>query len=165
MTGSSSIKAGMFMQKSFKSGGRDCWGRTPSGFPLLQSLEFGRHAGGNESGDCLGLAQFIDLPPRLETENDRSGSLLRQGRFVVLQKEPFECRGGHGLRRGARSLPLLEGAKLYWQAACHKRTDGLRLTETAGRTPCFQLYDHRVERLTGHERKLIMPIPRHSSNW
>jgi hypothetical protein len=152
MTERSSIKAGMFMQKSFKSGGRDCWGRTSSGFPLLQCLEFGGHAGGNESGDCLGLAQIIGLPPGLETENDRSGSLLRHGRFVVLQKEPFECRSGHRLRRGARSLPLLEGGKLYWQAASHKRTDCLRLTETAGRTPCFQFYDHRVERLAGHER-------------
>ena len=151
MTGRALINAGMFMQKSFKSGGRDCWGRTPSGFPLLQCLEFGGHASGNESGDCLGLAQIFGLPPGLETKNDRSGSLLRHGCFVVLQNESFECRGGHSLRRGARSLPLLKGAKLYWQATSHKRTDRLRLTESPGRAPGFQFCDHRVERLTGHQ--------------
>ena len=151
MTGSSSIKAGMFMQKSFKSGGGDCWGRTPAAFPLLQCLEFSGHACGNESGNGLGLAQTFGLPPGLETKNDRSGDLLRHGCFVVLQEEPFECRSGHSLRRGARSLPLLKGAKLYWQATSHKRTDRLRLTESPGRAPGFQLCDHRVERLTGHQ--------------
>ncbi len=151
MTGRVLINAGMFMQKSFKSGGGDCWGRTPSAFPLLQCLEFGGHACGNESGDCLGLAQIFGLPPGLETKNDRSGDLLRHGCFVVLQKESFECRSGHSLRRGARSLPLLKGAKLYWQATSHKRTDRLRLTQSPGRTPGFQFCDHRVERLTGHQ--------------
>ncbi len=119
MTGRVLINAGMFLQKSFKSGGGDRRGRTPSAFPLLQRLEFSGHACGNESDDCLGLAQIIGLPPRLEPENDRNGGLLRHGRFVVLQKEPFECRSGHSLRRGTRSLPLLKGAKLYWQATGH----------------------------------------------
>ena len=151
MTGRSSINAGMFMQKSFKSGGRDCWGRTPSGFPLLQCLKFGGHACGNESGDRLGLTQIVGLPPRLETKNDRSGNLLRHGCFLVLQKESFEGRGGNSLRGGARSLPLLEGAKLYWQATSHKCADRLRLTETPGRTPGFQFYDYGMERLTGHQ--------------
>ena len=151
MIGRSSINTGMFMQKSFKCGGGDCWGRTPSAFPLLQCLELGGHASGNESGDCLGLAQIIGLPPGLETKNDRSGSLLQQRCFVVLQKEPFECRSGHSLRRGAGSLPLLKGAKLYWQATGHKRTNHLRLTESSSRAPGFQLRDYRVERLIGHQ--------------
>ena len=151
MTGSLLIDTGMFMQKSFKSGGCDCWGRTPAAFPLLQCLEFSGHACGEESGDCLGLAQIVGLPPGFEPENDRSGGLLRHGCFVVLQKEPFDCRSGHSLWRGARSLPLLEGAKLYWQTTNHKRTDRLRLTQSTGRTPGFQFCDHRVERLTGHQ--------------
>jgi hypothetical protein len=151
MIGRSSIDTGMFMQKSFKSGGGDCWGRTPSAFPLLQCLEFSGHACGNESGDCLGLAQTVGLPPRLEPENDRSGDLLRHGCFVMLQKEPFQCRSGHRLRRGACSLPLLKGAKLYRQAISHKRADRLRLAETPGCTPGLQFCDHRVEQLTGHQ--------------
>ena len=151
MTGRSLINAGMFMQKSFQSGGGNCWRRTSSAFPLLQCLEFGGHPCGNERGDCLGLAQAFGLPPGLETKNDRSGDLLRHGYFVVLQNEPFECRSGHSLRRGARSLPLLKGTKLYWQTTSHKGTDRLRLTQSPGRTPGFQFCDHRVERLTGHQ--------------
>jgi len=140
------------MQKSFESGGGDCRGRTPSAFPLLQCLEFGRHACGNESGDRLALAQTVGLPPRLEPKNNRSGGLLRQGSFMVLQKEPFKRCRGHGLRRGTRPLPLLKRAKLYWQATGHERSDRLRLTQTPGRPPGFQFGDHGVERLTGHQR-------------
>ena len=151
MSGRSPISAGVFSQKSFKGGGCDCWGRTPSGLPLLQCGEFGWHPSGNKSTDCLGLTQVIGLPPSLETENDRSGSLLRHGCFVLLGKESFECRSGDGLRGGARTLPLLEGSKLYWQAAVHKREDRLRLTQTPGCTPGFQFFDHRVERLVGHQ--------------
>jgi hypothetical protein len=151
MTGRLLTKVGMFMQKPFKSSGGDCWGRTPSAFPLLQCLEFSGHAGGNESGDCLGLAQIVGLPPGLETKNDRSRGLLRQGCFMVLQKEPFERRSGHRLRRGARSLPLLKGAKLYWQAPSHKCAGGLRLTETQRSAPGFQFCDYRVGQLSGHQ--------------
>src|ERR1700761_7567565 len=105
----------MFMQKSFESGGGDCWGRAPAAFPLLQCLKFSGHACGDESGDCLAPAQIVGLPPRLESENDWSGDLLRHGYFMVLQKEPFKRCRGHRLRRGTRSLPLLKRAKLYWQ--------------------------------------------------
>jgi hypothetical protein len=131
MSARSPISAGLFSKKSFKGGGCDCCGRTPSGLPLLQCGEFGWHPSGNEGTDCLGLTQVIGLPPSLETENDRSGSLLRHGCFVLLGKESFECRSGDGLRGGARTLPLLEGSKLYWQAAVHKRED--RRPCTAGR--------------------------------
>ena len=140
------------MQKSFKSGGGDCWGRAPAAFPLLQCLKFSGHACGDESGDCLALAQIVGLPPRLESENDWSGDLLRHGYFMVLQKEPFKRCRGHRLRRGTRSLPLLKRAKLYWQATGHERTDRLRLTQSPGGTPSFQFCDHRVKRLHGHQR-------------
>jgi hypothetical protein len=152
MIGRSLIITGLFMQKSFESGGGDCWGRTSSAFPLLQCLEFGGHTGGNERGDCLGLAQIVGLPPRLEPENDRSRGLLRRGRFMVLQKEPFKRCRGHSLRSGTRSLPLLKRAKLYWQATGYERTDHLRLTQSPGRPPSFKFCDHRVERLTGHQK-------------
>jgi hypothetical protein len=79
MTGRMLIDAGMFMKKSFKNGGGDRWRPTPSGFPLLQCLEFGGRTGGNESGDRLGLAQIVGLAP---PENDRNGDLLRHGCFV-----------------------------------------------------------------------------------
>jgi hypothetical protein len=140
------------MQKSFESGGGDCWGRAPAAFPLLQCLKFSGHACGDESGDCLALAQIVGLPPRLESENDWSGDLLRHGYFMVLQKEPFKRCRGHRLRRGTRSLPLLKRAKLYWQATGHERTDRLRLTQSPGGTPGFQFCDHRVKGLTGHQR-------------
>ena len=110
MTGRVLIDAGVLLQKSFKSGGGYCWRRTPSAFPLLQCLEFSGHACGNESCDCLGLAQIFDLTPGFKSKNDRSGVLLRQGCFMVLQEEPFECCSGHDLRRGTRSLPLLKKA-------------------------------------------------------
>ena len=61
------------MQKSFESGGGDCRGRTPSAFPLLQCLEFGRHACGNESGDRLALAQTVGLPPDLSRRTTGAG--------------------------------------------------------------------------------------------
>jgi hypothetical protein len=139
------------MQKSFESGGGDCWRRTPAAFPLLQCLELGGHACGDKSGDCLALAQIVGLSPRLESENDWSGGLLRHGYFMVLQKEPFKRCRSHRLRRGTRSLPLLKGAKLYWQATGHERTDRLRLTQTPGRPPGLQFCDHWVKRLTGHQ--------------
>jgi hypothetical protein len=104
------------MQKPFESGGGDCRSRTPSALPLLQGLEFGGYACGNESGNGFGLAQVFGLSPRFELKNDRSWSLLRQGCFLVFQKESFECRRGHDLGRRTRSFPLLNGAKLYWQA-------------------------------------------------
>jgi hypothetical protein len=85
MKGRSPIFAGMFIQKSLEGSGRNRWGRTPSGFPLLQGGEFGWHASGNKSADCLGLAQAVGLPPCLETENHRNRSPLGDGCFVSLE--------------------------------------------------------------------------------
>ena len=99
------INLGVFFQKSLKGRGRNRSRRTPSYFPLSQGGEFGGHASGNKNTDCLCLAQVISLPPGLKPENDRSGRSLRYRCFELLGKEPFKCRSGDGLRRGARPLP------------------------------------------------------------
>ena len=164
MTGSSSIEAGMFMQKSFKSGGRDCRGRTPSGFPLLQCGELGGHASGNESTDCLGLAQIIGLPPGLETQNDRSRSLLGHRSFVSPGKESFKRRSRNGLRRGLPYFPGLESAEFDWQSGGNQSLDRLRLTEFVQGSPCFQFGDHgREAAVSGHQRSM-MPIAQNAGN-
>ena len=164
MTGSSSIKAGMFIQKSFKSGGRDCWGRTPSGFPLLQCGELGGYASGNESTDCLGLAQIIGLPPGLEAENDRSRSLLGHRSFVSPGKESFKRRSRNGLRRSLPYFPGLESAEFDWQSGGNQSLDRLRLTEFVQGSPCFQFGDYgREAAVSGHQRSM-MPIAQNAGN-
>ena len=164
MTGSSSIEAGMFMQKSFKSGGRDCRGRTPSGFPLLQCGEPGGHASGNESTDCLGLAQIIGLPPGLETQNDRSRSLLGHRSFVSPGKESFKRRSRNGLRRGLPYFPGLESAEFDWQSGSNQSLDRLRLTEFVPGSPGFQFGDNRCKAaVSGHQRSM-MPSAQNAGN-
>ena len=162
MSGSFAINFGVFFQKSLKGGGRDRCRRAPSYFPLSQRGEFGGHASGSKNTDCLCLAQVISLPPGLKLENDRSGRSLRHRCFELLGKEPFKCRCGDGLRRGASPLPLLKSAELYRQAAVRKRTDRLRLTETLAHAPSFQFYDYRVKRLLGHQTVYHGGSP---SNW
>src|SRR5271157_881890 len=164
MTASSSIEAGMFMQKSFEGRGRDRRGRTPSGLPLLQCGEFGGHASGNESTDCVGLAQIIGLPPGLETENDRSRSLLGHGSFVSPGKESFKRRSRNRLRRGLPYFPGLESAEFDWQSGGNQSLDRLRLTEFVQRSPCFQFGDHgREAAVSGHQRSM-MPIAQNAGN-
>jgi hypothetical protein len=151
MSGTSPDNAGVFIQKSLEGGGRNRWGRTPSGFPLLQSGEFSGQTSGNKNINCLGLAQIICLPPSLETEDDRSRSPLRPGCFVLLGKELLKCRSGNGLRRGARSLPLLKRAQLYWQAGMNECANSLRLAESEGFPPSFQFCDNGMRRFAGHQ--------------
>ena len=164
MTGRSSINAGVFIQKSFKGRGRNCRWRTPSGFPLLQRGELGRHASRNESTDCLGLAQIIGLPPSLETENDWSGSLLRHGRFLSLGKESFKRRSGDRLRRGLPYFPGLESAQFDRQSGGNQSLDRLRLTEFVQGSPGFQFSDYgREAAVSGHQRSM-MPMAQNAGN-
>jgi hypothetical protein len=152
------------MQKSFKSGGRDCWGRTPSGFPLLQCGELGGHASANESGDCVGLAQIIGFPPSLETENNRSRSLLGHGSFVSPGKESFKRRSRNRLRRGLPDFPGLESAEFDWQSGGNQSLDRLRLTEFVQGSPCFQFGDYGREVAVSGHRRSMMPIAQNAGN-
>ena len=93
MTGSSSIKAGIFMQKSFKSGGRDCWGRTPSGFPLLQCGKFGGHA--NLDQPCPGA----DLSSSTRHPRRQAQAPREQGAGVAAARR----ERGHGTLVRTRS--------------------------------------------------------------
>jgi hypothetical protein len=164
MTERSSINVGVFIQKSFKGRGRDRSGRTPSGFPLLQCGELGGHASGNESADCVGLAQIIGLPPGLETENDRSRSLLGHGSFVSPGKESLKRRNGNRLRRGLPYFPGLESAEFDRQSGGNQSLDRLRLTEFVQRSPCFQFGDYGQEAaVSGHQRSM-MPIAQNAGN-
>ena len=133
--GRSPTIAWVFIQKSLEGGGRNCRRRAPSDFPLLQCGKFGWHTGGSEGADRLGLAEIIGLTPSFQAENDRRERSLRWRHFVLLRKEPFQSRSRNGLRRGARSFPLLKRTDLYWQAGAHKRANRLRLTKTADRSP------------------------------
>jgi hypothetical protein len=151
MSGTSPNNAGVFIQKSLEGGGCDRWGRTPSGFPLSQSGEFSGQTSDNKSRNCLGLAQVICLPPSLETEDDRSRSPLRHGCFALVGKELLKCRSGNGVRRGARSLPLLKRAQLYWQAGMNECAHSLRLAESVGFPPSFQFCDNGMRRVAGHQ--------------
>ena len=164
MTGRSSINAGVFIQKSFKGGGRNCRWRTPSGFPLLQGGQLGGHASRNESIYCLGLAQIIGLPPSLQTENDSSGTLLRRGRFVSLGKESFKRRSGDRLRSGLPYFPGLERAQFDRQSGGNQSLDGLRLTEFVQGSPGFQFSDYgREAAVSGHQRSM-MPMAQNAGN-
>lgn len=150
MSGRLPINAGVFIQKFLEGGGRDRPGRTSSGFPLLQGGQFGGETGGRKSMHCLSLAQVIGLPPGLQTEDDRSRMPCRQG-CLLLRKEPLKRRSRDGLRRRARSLPLLKSAELYWQAGVKECADSLSLAESVGRPPGFEFCDHGVQRLAGHQ--------------
>jgi hypothetical protein len=164
MTGRSSINAGVFIQKSFKGGGRNCRWRTPSGFPLLQGGQLGGHASRNESIYCLGLAQIIGLPPSLQTENDSSGTLLRRGRFVSLGKESFKRRSGDRLRSGLPYFPGLERAQFDRQSGGNQSLDRLRLTEFVQGSPGFQFSDYgREAAVSGHQRSM-MPMAQNAGN-
>jgi hypothetical protein len=151
MRGGSPINSWMFIQKPLERRGRDRRRRTPTDFPLLQCGKFGRHAGGSESADRIGLAEIIGLTPRLQAENDRRERSLRWRAFVLLGKEPFQGRSCNRLRRGTRSFPLLKRADLYWQTGVPKRANRLRLTKTAHRSPSFEFYDHGMKRLVCHQ--------------
>ena len=151
MKGRSPIDTWVFIQKPLECCGRDRRRRAPADFPLLQCGKFGRHAGGSESADRIGLAEIIGLTPRFQAENDRRERSLRWRAFVLLGKEPFQGRGGNGLRRATRSFPLLKRADLYWQTGEHKRANRLRLTKTAHRSPSFEFYDHGMKRLVRHQ--------------
>ena len=158
------ISTGVFIQKSFKSGGRNCRRRAPSGFPLLQCGQLRGHARRNKSTDCLGLAQVIGLSPRLETYNDRSGSFLRRGRFVSLGKKFFKRRGRDGLRRGLPYFPCLESAEFDWQPGGNQSLDRLGLTEFVQGSPCFQFGNYGREAADfGHQRSM-MPIVQNAGN-
>ena len=164
MTGRSSINAGVFIQKSFKGGGRNCRWRTPSGFPLLQGGQLGGHASRNESIYCLGLAQIIGLPPSLQTENDSSGTLLRRGRFVSLGKESFKCRSGDRLRSGLPYFPGLKRAQFDRQSGGDQFPDRLRLTEFVQGSPGSQFSDYgREAAVSGHQRSM-MPMAQNAGN-
>jgi hypothetical protein len=158
------IIVGMFIQKPLESSGRNRWGRTPSGFPLLQGGEFGWHASGNKSADCFGLAQAVGLPPCLETENHRSRSPLGDGCFVLLGKKSFKCRSGDRLRGGLPYFPGLESSELDWQSRSNQSVDGLRLTEFVQGSPSFQFGDYgRKAAVSGHQRSM-MPSAQNAGN-
>jgi hypothetical protein len=164
MRGRSPIIAGMFIQKSLEGSARNRRGRTPSGFPLLQGGEFGWHASGNKSADCLGLAQAVGLPPGFKTENHRSRSPLGDGCFVSLGKKSFKCRSGDRLRGGLPYFPGLESSELDWQTRSNQSLDGLRLTEFVQGSPSFQFGDYgRKAAVFGHQRPM-MPSAQNAGN-
>jgi hypothetical protein len=164
MRSRSPIIAGMFIQKSLEGSARNRRGRTPSGFPLLQGGEFGWHASGNKSADCLGLAQAVGLPPGFKTENHRSRSPLGDGCFVSLAKKSFKCRSGDRLRGGLPDFPGLESSELDWQTRSNQSLDGLRLTEFVQGSPSFQFGDYgRKAAVFGHQRPM-MPSAQNAGN-
>jgi hypothetical protein len=164
MSGRSWINTGVFSQKSFKGGGRDRRGRTPSGLPLLQCSELGRHAGRIKCIDCLGLRQIVGLPPSLQTDNDRSRRPLRSGRFMVLREKSFERRSGDRLRSGLTYFPGLQSAEFDWQPGGNQPLDRLRLAKFVQDSPCFQLGNHgRNAAVLGHQCPM-MPIAQNAGN-
>jgi hypothetical protein len=164
MSGRSWINAGVFNQKSFKSSARDRRGRTPSGLPLLQCSELGRHAGRIECSDCLGLGQIIRLPPSLQTNNDRSRRPLRRGCFMVLREKSFKRRSGDRLRSGLTYFPGLQSAEFNWQTGGNQSLDRLRLAKFVQGSPCFQLGNHgRKAAVLGHQRPM-MPTAQSAGN-
>lgn len=146
------INGGAFSQKSFEGSGRNRSRRAPSGLPLLQRSELGRHTCRTESRDCLGLRQIIGLPPCLETDNDRSRRPLRRGRFMVPGKKSFKRGSCDRLRRGLTDFPGLESTEFDWQPCGNQSLDRLRLAEFVQDSPFFQLgYYGRQAAVLGHQ--------------
>jgi len=151
MSGRSPIDSWVFIEKPLEGRGRDRRRRAPATFPLLQCGKFGGYASRSQNADCFGLAEIIGLAPGFEAENDWCGGSLRSRRFVLLGKESFKRRRGHGLRGGTRSFPLLKRTDLYRQTGVHEDTDRLRLAKAVNRPPSFQFHDNGMKRLACHE--------------